>query len=1296
MIFMVLIALPIYAEPSIDDVYVDEEDLFYSPCDGNDIVHLNVEVSSEENIDYVSADFSDISENIDCDGSGTPVIDLDTEDDITWTGSCNVADVAQDSNFVSGPVIINVKDAVSGEITVSTIDIMNIVLYNMTTISSTNACEKHGEASTNFCEVSNFEDVNFIVEVERNGSEACNTDTGELPWGDTFKKLVTINFASLNFNDEATLSNLGNIAQAIVPYITPPMSYGDSYIFVDTDAFALLDTIATVTLYGLPFATQPEIAGSGEVRVDSFVNNEPYLVEDEGLFISIPNSDLTFTVDGFSQYDITDNVVPIIIINTPQDGDTANIRYNADVTIDSTGTQISDIKILVDGVERFHYNAIDIFNLCTGETPGWDVVRCSFDLVDEEGDHTLTAEATDFGGELGNNANNEASFTIDVCGGEYGTCSCGERVADDYILTEDLNCSGDGLIVEESGVTLDCDGHSISGDGSGAGVYADGADSLVIKNCIIRDFQTGVELNNIADAVILDNTITNNGVIMDGFSGIHMTEVDNANILNNDISSNDYGVVMESVANSELTDNTFTYNSYEAIHMENSHNNIISGGEIGNNNQECCGGNGGIYLSASADNTISNAYMHNNRYAAIYADTDSDNITITQNNIDENCGGESGLYIYYADNAVITNNNITEGTGYGIEMKYSSGAHIASNDISRNTYNGIYIYGDDDEDGETSDQSDSISHIGHIGYIIEDNIISNNGHDNSYSGIEIYYEDDMKIKNNIVSDNSYNGISLFESTNNEISGNTIERNAHYGIRIATNNEDVGSSNIISGNTLTDNSDTAVRIGTEHNTVSGNIIKCYNEFGPSGNGIYLYSNWISPEYNVFEDNTVNECYYGFYSDSVTNFTISNDDYHDNIFGIYTNSGNEVTINDATLENNCEGIYLSETLAFITDSNFTENGIDDLDCNTGDLGVPELAGLFVDLSSEANLQNSNFVRNGAEGNYAIFDQEPRMVKWTITDTVECTDNNIQIYDGWIVPLGGEITGSNCSITIWNGSEHKLINFSEGMQGYIELDVDTSGDDEATLGSDLGFEIEIHTDESTGSLSDNLIVQFYNQNPGTANFALSAFNKWIEAIPSSDLETNLDYMILRMNYTDSELTSSGLDESTLRLEYYNETSGSWELFDDPVGGVDTANNYVWARVNHFSVFGIFGSPTQSQESSGSAPSGGSGSGGNNHGSPAASTSTTANIVVETPVSTAPDESIEAEEITENEEDEEEVMTSEETNEGVAGEEIVSEITGAATTDVPKPSIAVAVGLVFVGVLATGFYFIRRRLRK
>ena len=52
-------------------------------------------------------------------------------------------------------------------------------------------------------------------------------------------------------------------------------------------------------------------------------------------------------------------------------------------------------------------------------------------------------------------------------------------------------------------------------------------------------------------------------------------------------------------------------------------------------------------------------------------------------------------------------------------------------------------------------------------------------------------------------------------------------------------------------------------------------------------------------------------------------------------------------------------------------------------------------------------------------------------------------------------------------------------------------------------------------------------------------------------------------------------------MEIQFYNATSGTW--FREANQGVDTVNNYIWANLTHFSVFGIFGTAPSSGGSGG-----------------------------------------------------------------------------------------------------------------
>jgi hypothetical protein len=86
------------------------------------------------------------------------------------------------------------------------------------------------------------------------------------------------------------------------------------------------------------------------------------------------------------------------------------------------------------------------------------------------------------------------------------------------VLTQNLVCSGSGIIVGASGITIDLGGYVLRGD-QGAGDYGiddtGGHDSVTIKNGAVRDFQYGVYCTNGADKVTVSSVVSS-GNALDG------------------------------------------------------------------------------------------------------------------------------------------------------------------------------------------------------------------------------------------------------------------------------------------------------------------------------------------------------------------------------------------------------------------------------------------------------------------------------------------------------------------------------------------------------------------------------------------------------------------------------------------------------------------------------------------------------------------------------------------------------------------------------------------------------------
>ncbi|MBU1197478.1 hypothetical protein KJ765_03095 [Candidatus Micrarchaeota archaeon] len=169
--------------------------------------------------------------------------------------------------------------------------------------------------------------------------------------------------------------------------------------------------------------------------------------------------------------------------------------------------------------------------------------------------------------------------------------ACGIIFEDTY-LEEDLHVdtyNDSCIIIGSDDVTLDCQGHSITGPGYESG-FGSGVDSLhhgnlTVKNCIIQDFKYGIRYilywhnYSASQSLFENNTINNNYVgiasnlgnsegtltifrnkFRDQFLALEVTS--DTNITNNDISRNERGIVLSS-GNNIINDNQVCNTFYD-------------------------------------------------------------------------------------------------------------------------------------------------------------------------------------------------------------------------------------------------------------------------------------------------------------------------------------------------------------------------------------------------------------------------------------------------------------------------------------------------------------------------------------------------------------------------------------------------------------------------------------------------------------------------------------------------------------------------------------------------------------
>lgn len=139
-------------------------------------------------------------------------------------------------------------------------------------------------------------------------------------------------------------------------------------------------------------------------------------------------------------------------------------------------------------------------------------------------------------------------------------------VDDKYVLNQDVSVT---IQIASDGITLDGDGHTVTGTGSSAGVEIISKTGVTIQNLNITGFQEGIWITYSSNVVVKDNYIHSNSN-----TGINMGDGSNNTLSNNIVSYNPLGIFLS--ANTD--DNNIYYNT-----VSDNGTGIILSGQAGNN-----------------------------------------------------------------------------------------------------------------------------------------------------------------------------------------------------------------------------------------------------------------------------------------------------------------------------------------------------------------------------------------------------------------------------------------------------------------------------------------------------------------------------------------------------------------------------------------------------------------------------------------------------------------------------------------------------------------------------------------
>lgn len=153
-----------------------------------------------------------------------------------------------------------------------------------------------------------------------------------------------------------------------------------------------------------------------------------------------------------------------------------------------------------------------------------------------------------------------------------------------YKLTRDVSTPDTCFIITNGGITLDCQGHTITygtgGGGNRFGVYTpytEGIPSISVKNCVIQssgpaDYREGIQFSRTSGATFVNNTINVPG------TGIWLIDSTNIHVTGNVITSNEGAAFfMQAVTGGDITDNRFLSVSGQGTYLYDTHNVLMTG-----------------------------------------------------------------------------------------------------------------------------------------------------------------------------------------------------------------------------------------------------------------------------------------------------------------------------------------------------------------------------------------------------------------------------------------------------------------------------------------------------------------------------------------------------------------------------------------------------------------------------------------------------------------------------------------------------------------------------------------------
>jgi hypothetical protein len=263
-----------------------------------------------------------------------------------------------------------------------------------------------------------------------------------------------------------------------------------------------------------------------------------------------------------------------------------------------------------------------------------------------------------------------------------------------YVLTEDIDIDGDCFELRNTDILLDGNGHTISGDGTGTGIFVEGG--AEVRNLTVANFQRGYYIEHEFDeALTLENA-----VVADNAAGITGSLKSNMNIRNSVLRDNEVGISGNEAFGITIIESTLRGNG-SAVTTGDGNIMEIEDSAIENNDAGISAG-----VGTFTNNTFANNGGYGLQLIGLIAPADFGPITIVGNNILNNAG--PGIEFTSGVGTVRENTITNNESGIVITGDFFAAGNlppdykITRNNIEDNANFGIKNDSDDEFDGQVT------------------------------------------------------------------------------------------------------------------------------------------------------------------------------------------------------------------------------------------------------------------------------------------------------------------------------------------------------------------------------------------------------------------------------------------------------------------------------------------------------------------------------------------------------------------------------------------------------------------